>query len=97
MDAASSEHSSSSPVRSCGASSRYDFSSSSPSSHANTIVHPMLTRAKVEIFKPKKTTYVTRHPIQPSAEPTTISQALPIPHWRANIDTELLALAANHT
>lgn len=38
--------------------------------------HSMNTRGKSGIFKPKKLFSVTKYPLQPSIEPTCVSQAL---------------------
>ncbi|MED6142227.1 hypothetical protein PIB30_111638, partial [Stylosanthes scabra] len=50
--------------------------------------HPMITRARVGIFKPK---VLTSHVAQPSLDltqhkPLTVAQALASPHWKAAMD-----------
>ncbi|KAH9769752.1 retrovirus-related pol polyprotein from transposon RE2 [Citrus sinensis] len=54
--------------------------------------HKMITRAKAGIFKPKA--YLTYHN---SLEPSTISEALSDPKWKAAMQTEYDALIKNKT
>lgn len=52
----------------------------------------MQTRAKKNIFKPKIINSVTKHPLPKSIDPTTTSQALKHPKWRAAMSSEFSAL-----
>ncbi|KAL2470616.1 putative mitochondrial protein [Abeliophyllum distichum] len=60
--------------------------------------HPMQTRGKNNIVKPKRLfTAVTRHPLPNSVKPTCASQALKLPAWRQVMSEEINALLRNHT
>ncbi|KAA0045110.1 Retrovirus-related Pol polyprotein from transposon TNT 1-94 [Cucumis melo var. makuwa] len=62
----------------------------SPASTLNT--HPMVTRSKNGIFKPKALLIdYTEH------EPTNAKEALKHPHWRKAMEEEFLALKKNNT
>lgn len=56
--------------------------------------HPMVTRAKAGVFKPKVWTVDTSI-YWTKTEPTRVKDALSIPHWRAAMDDEYLALMNN--
>ncbi|KAH9686754.1 Disease resistance protein [Citrus sinensis] len=56
--------------------------------------HPMVTRSKAGIFKPKA--YLTTPPTKPT-EPTTVSKALQDPTWHQAMTDEYQALLHNHT
>ena len=58
------------------------------------IGHPMLTRSKYGIFKPKS--YLTALLAQPS-EPFSVTQALSDPLWFKALQEEFQPLQANHT
>lgn len=59
--------------------------------------HKMTTRAMHGIHKPKKLHMVTKHPIPPILEPSSISQALNYPWWREAMSNELTALMRHNT
>ncbi|XP_022876855.1 uncharacterized protein LOC111395065 [Olea europaea var. sylvestris] len=49
------------------------------------------------IFRPKQIHTITKHPIQPSLEPTCVSQAISHPQWREAMSNELTALMRHGT
>ena len=59
----------------------------------------MITRAKNNIFKPKQVLNLTATTSlsNESFEPTSVSQALEIPHWRQLMSKEFDALVYNST
>ena len=59
----------------------------------------MITRAKNNIFKPKQILNLsaTTPSSNESFKPTTVSQALKIPHWRQAMSEEFDALVRNST
>ncbi|PKI44367.1 hypothetical protein CRG98_035241, partial [Punica granatum] len=59
--------------------------------------HPMITRSKNNIFKPKQLHLTTKHPLPESLEPTCVSQALRDSKWRLAMSEEFNALVKNHT
>ncbi|GFY82736.1 hypothetical protein Acr_02g0009760 [Actinidia rufa] len=59
--------------------------------------HPMITRAKNNIFKPRQLNVTTKHPLPVTLEPSCVSQALQHPKWRAAMSDEFNALARNGT
>ncbi|KAM1666313.1 hypothetical protein ACFX1X_045967 [Malus domestica] len=59
--------------------------------------HPMTTRAKNNIFKPKQLCTATKHPLPSPIEPTCVSQAIKDPLWRASMSDEFNALIRNGT
>lgn len=59
--------------------------------------HNMVTRSMNNIYRPKRSFLVTRHPIQPSLEPNTISEALSDSRWRDAMSSELTALMCHGT
>ncbi|KAH9680736.1 retrovirus-related pol polyprotein from transposon RE1 [Citrus sinensis] len=75
--------------------------SSHPTENTNTPhpSHPMQTRSKNNIFRPKTifTLTATKHPIPLSLEPTSVSQALKQKEWTNAMREELHALAKNGT
>ena len=64
-------------------------------------IHPMQTRSKSGIFKPKLYTASILHKLVSTAadlqEPTSASLALTIPHWKKTMEAEYQALVNNHT
>jgi hypothetical protein len=66
-----------------------------PASTART--HSVHTRSQNNIFKPKHSHLVTKHPLHPSLEPTCVTQALRLPEWRTAISFEFNALLQNGT
>nr|TKR58948.1 hypothetical protein D5086_0000326830 [Populus alba] len=46
------------------------------SEHTDVRTHTMTTRSMNDIYKPKKSFVVTKHPLPPCLEPTTIFEAL---------------------
>lgn len=58
---------------------------------------PIVTRSHHNIFKPKKTFVATKHELQENLEPSTITQALKISHWRDACSAEFNALMNNGT
>jgi hypothetical protein len=50
-----------------------------------------------DIYKPKKSFIVTKHPIPSSLEPTTVTAALTDSRWREAISSELTALMRHNT
>ncbi|KAH9687107.1 retrovirus-related pol polyprotein from transposon RE1 [Citrus sinensis] len=61
--------------------------------------HPMITRAKNNIFKPKHklTLVTTKHPLLNTFEPTSVAHALQDPNWKAAMICEYKALIQNQT
>ncbi|OMO61286.1 Reverse transcriptase, RNA-dependent DNA polymerase [Corchorus capsularis] len=59
--------------------------------------HPMKTRSKDIIFKPKSVQLTTKHPLSVPLEPTSVSQALKEESWRKAMSEELNALLRNGT
>ena len=59
----------------------------------------MITKAKNNIFEPKQILNLnaTTPSSNESFEPTTVSQALKIPHWRQAMSEEFDALVHNST
>ncbi|KAK2373433.1 putative mitochondrial protein [Trifolium repens] len=58
---------------------------------------PIVTRSHHNIFKPKKLYVATKHDLQENLEPSTITQALKIAHWRDACSAEFNALMSNGT
>ena len=87
--------SSTSSSKSKTATSMNDASCSRASSSQPTLpllsTHPMKTRSKSGIFKPKLLIAVVHQ------EPSTATQALDIPHWKQAMDAEYTTLVKNHT
>ncbi|KAH9687461.1 retrovirus-related pol polyprotein from transposon RE1 [Citrus sinensis] len=75
--------------------------SSHPTENTNTPhpSHPMQTRSKNNIFRPKTifTLTTTKHPTPLSLEPTSVSQAVKQKEWTNAMHEELHALAKNGT
>lgn len=59
--------------------------------------HPMITRGKAGIFKPKKLFSVSKHPLPPADEPTCASKALQCHEWKQAMSEEFTALMTNGT
>ena len=59
--------------------------------------HRIVTRSMNNIYKPKSLFMVTKHPLPPSLEPTSVTQAFNEPHWRAAMSSELTALMRHDT
>lgn len=57
----------------------------------------MVTKSMNNIYKLKKLFPVTKHPIPPSLESTTVNQALSDPRWRDVMSSELMALMCHDT
>ncbi|CAI8593355.1 unnamed protein product [Vicia faba] len=54
-----------------------------PSQTNNSVQRdPIVTRSQNNIFKPKNLFTATKHELQENLEPSTITQAFKIPHWR---------------
>ncbi|KAI4305008.1 hypothetical protein L6164_028399 [Bauhinia variegata] len=68
-----------------------------PSKPNPTNTHPMTTRSKNNIFKPKRIFHSTKQPLLESLEPTCVSQALKIPHWKQAMSEEFMVLLNNGT
>lgn len=70
-----------------------------PSCHLRdgSSIHPMTTRSKSRIFKPKKVHFVSKHPLPESVEPTCVTQALKYPEWQQAMTDEFMALMRNGT
>ena len=73
-------------------------------SRASTNLHPMITRAKAGVFKPKHPLYVTTlmpsslvHALITTQEPHSFSSASKHPGWVAAMNEELDALSSNDT
>lgn len=58
--------------------------------------HPMITRSKNGISKPKSYSTAITHS-NPNLEPTSVIQALHDPEWKSAMQAEYNALIANHT
>lgn len=59
--------------------------------------HTMVTRSQNNIFKPKKLLTATKHDLLENLEPSTVTRALKIPHWRQACSAEFDALLNNGT
>jgi len=59
--------------------------------------HRMVTRSMNNIYKPKSLFMVTKHPLPSSLEPTSVTQALTDPQWRAAMSSELTTLMCHDT
>jgi len=59
--------------------------------------HPMITRSKNHIFKPRQLNLITKHPLPVTLEPSCVSQELQHPEWRATMSAEFTALTSNGT
>ena len=60
--------------------------------------HPMTTRSKNGIFKPKKRLFTaTKHPLPENLEPSSVREAMKYPHWRQAMAEEFDALLRNGT
>ncbi|KAL6331710.1 hypothetical protein AAG906_016706 [Vitis piasezkii] len=73
--------------------------SMSLSAHASASCHPMITRAKAGIFKPKVHAAL-KHPLSFSLgpiEPMCVKQVLVDPNWKIAMKEEYKALMRNHT
>ncbi|KAL6330627.1 hypothetical protein AAG906_003237 [Vitis piasezkii] len=73
--------------------------SMSLSAHASAPCHPMITRAKAGIFKPKVYAAL-KHPLSFSLgpiEPMCVKQVLVDPNWKIAMKEEYKALMRNHT
>lgn len=57
----------------------------------------VVTRSQNNIFKPKKLFTITKHELHENLEPSTVTQALKIPHWRKACSEEFDALLKNGT
>ena len=70
-----------------------------PNSQCNKPVSrdPIVMRSHHNIFKPKKIFSATKHDLQENLEPSTITQALKIAHWRDACSAEFNALMNNGT
>ncbi|XP_011016404.1 PREDICTED: uncharacterized protein LOC105119910 [Populus euphratica] len=60
-------------------------------------VHSMTTRFMNEIYKPKKTFLVTKHPLPSSLEPSSVTVALADSRWREAMSSKLTALMRHNT
>lgn len=60
-------------------------------------LHPMVTRSKNGIHKPKKINAVSKFPLTASIEPTCPSNAVKIPEWKAAMSDEFNALMTSGT
>ena len=59
--------------------------------------HRMTTQSMNNIYKPKKSFVVTKHPLPPSLEPTSVTEALTDSRWRDAMSSELTALMRHNT
>jgi histone deacetylase 1/2 len=59
--------------------------------------HPMQTRAKCGIFKPKQLNLATKYPLPNPIEPTCVSQAMKSTKWQQAMTDEFMALMRNGT
>ena len=50
-----------------------------------------------QIFKPKQLHHVSKYPLPPTIEPTSVSQAISQPHWCEAMSNELTALMKHGT
>ncbi|XP_019430787.1 PREDICTED: uncharacterized protein LOC109338103 [Lupinus angustifolius] len=57
----------------------------------------MTTRSQNNIFKPKQILTTTKHALPENLEPSTVTQALKIPHWRQACSADFDALMNNGT
>lgn len=70
-----------------------------PVPHESTNIHPMQTRSKHGIYKPKKpfNPHVTLHPLLNAMQPYSYKQALSHPMWKIAMLEEFTALEKNKT
>jgi transposase InsO family protein len=61
------------------------------SEHTDVRTHKMTTRSMNDIYKPKKSFVVTKHPLPPCLEPASVSEALSDSNWRTAMSSELTA------
>lgn len=59
--------------------------------------HNMTTRSMNHIYKPKKSFLVTKHPIPPSLEPTSLTEELSDSRWHDAMSSELTTLIKHDT
>jgi hypothetical protein len=59
--------------------------------------HRMTTRSMNNIYKPKTSFVVTKYPLPPSLEPTSVTEALTDSRWRDAMSSELTALMRHNT
>jgi len=57
----------------------------------------MTTRSMNDIYKPKKSFIVTKHPLPSSLEPSSVTAALADSRWREAMSFELTALMCHDT
>ncbi|KAG6791114.1 hypothetical protein POTOM_000226 [Populus tomentosa] len=60
-------------------------------------MHNMTTRSMNDIYRPKKSFLVTKHPIPSSLEPLNVAAALTDSRWREAMSSELTALMRHNT
>ena len=60
-------------------------------------VHRMTTRSMNDIYKPKNSFLVTKHPLPSSLEPSSVTAALVDSRWREAMSSELTALMRHNT
>lgn len=59
--------------------------------------HRMTTKSMNDIYKPKKSFLVTKHPLPSFLEPSSVPQALADSRWHAAMSSELTALMRHNT
>ena len=74
-----------------------EFFASIVPANATVRMHRMTTRSMNDIYKPKKSFLVTKHPIPSSLEPTTVTAALTDSRWCEAMSSELTALMCYNT
>ena len=85
-----------SPVHVSSSSQSHAADSPSRSSTLAVPNHPMITRGKARIVKPKKLFSVSKHPLPPADEPG-VSKALPYHEWKQAMFEEFTALMTTGT
>ena len=57
----------------------------------------MTTRSMNNIYKPKKSFLITKHPLPSSLKPSSVTEALTDSRWREAMSSELTALMCHNT
>ncbi|XP_019420660.1 PREDICTED: uncharacterized protein LOC109330838 [Lupinus angustifolius] len=68
-----------------------------PGTDTSTSIHPMVTRSKNNIFKPKRAFAASNHPLPENLEPSNIREAMHHEHWRKVVSDEFDTLMHNGT
>jgi len=74
-----------------------ELSAPTVSENTEVRVHRMTTRFMNDIYKPKKSYLVTKHPLSSSSEPSNVTIALVDSRWHEAISSKLTALMRHNT